>query len=59
MVSARMILGISLSFTALATAQDKRLTFEVTSIKPTKPGNRGGGMRVMPGGQEFSSVRQV
>src|ERR1700679_3483672 len=53
MISARMILGIALSFATLATAQDRRLTFEVTSIKPTKPGTRGGGMRVMPGGQEF------
>jgi uncharacterized protein (TIGR03435 family) len=30
-----------------------RLTFEVVSIKPSKPGVPGGGMRVMPGGQGF------
>jgi uncharacterized protein (TIGR03435 family) len=30
-----------------------RLTFEVASIKPSKPGGRGGAMKVLPGGQEF------
>jgi uncharacterized protein (TIGR03435 family) len=30
-----------------------RLTFEVVSIKPSKPGGRGGAMKVLPGGQEF------
>ncbi len=35
--------------------QDKpgRLTFEVASIKPSKPGGRGGGIRALPGGQEY------
>jgi len=47
------MLSIGLTFTALASAQDTRLTFEAASIKPAKPGGRGGGMRVMPGGQEF------
>jgi uncharacterized protein (TIGR03435 family) len=47
----RIILG--LMFVALLHGQDKRLTFEVASVKPTKPGGKGGGMRVMPGGQEF------
>ena len=55
MVSMRIILGLML--TALVYGQDKRLTFEVASIKPTKPETKpegkGGGMRVMPGGQEF------
>ena len=40
---------------ALAYGQDKpaRLTFEVASVKPSKPGERGGAMKVLPGGQEF------
>ena len=39
----------------LVYAQDKpgRLTFEVASVKPSKPGGRGGAMKVLPGGQEF------
>jgi hypothetical protein len=55
MVSMRIMLAVGLMFTPLLTEQEKRLTFEVASIKPTKPGGRGGGMRVMPGGQEFVS----
>ena len=55
MVSMRIMLAIGLMFTALLPGQEKRLTFEVASIKPTKPGGKGGGMRVMPGGQEFVS----
>jgi uncharacterized protein (TIGR03435 family) len=51
----RMMLTACLLFTALISGQDKRLMFEVASIKPMKPGGRGGGMRVMPGGQEFVS----
>lgn len=47
----RIILG--LTCLTLVYGQDQRLTFEVASIKPTKPGGKGGGMRVMPGGQEF------
>ncbi len=42
-----------LMFTALLPAQEKRLTFEVASIKPTKPGGRGGGIKALPGGQEY------
>jgi uncharacterized protein (TIGR03435 family) len=53
MVSMRMMLAVGLMFAALLPGQEKRLTFEVASIRPTKPGGRGGGMRVMPGGQEF------
>jgi uncharacterized protein (TIGR03435 family) len=36
-------------------AQDKppRLTFEVASIKLSKPGTPGGGIKPMPGGQEY------
>jgi uncharacterized protein (TIGR03435 family) len=48
-----IILGLTCM--ALVQGQDKRLTFEVASIKPMKPGGRGGGIRVMPGGQEFIS----
>ena len=53
MVSVRMVLSIGLSFASLVSGQDKRLTFEAVAIKPTKPGGRGGGLRSMPGGQEF------
>jgi uncharacterized protein (TIGR03435 family) len=40
---------------ALVCGQDNpaRLTFEVASVKPSKPGERGAGMKVMPGGQQF------
>jgi uncharacterized protein (TIGR03435 family) len=44
-----------LLFAALLHGQEKpaRLTFEVESVKPSKPGGTGGAMKVMPGGQEF------
>ena len=44
-----------LVFVALLDEQDKpvRLTSEVVSIKPSKPGGRGGAMKVLPGGQEY------
>ena len=44
-------------FLPLAQAQEKpaRLTFDVISIKPAKPGGRGGGIRALPGGQEYSA----
>jgi uncharacterized protein (TIGR03435 family) len=32
-----------------------RLTFEVASIKPSKPGQRGGGIKPLPGGQEYTA----
>ena len=46
---------ILLLFAVLLHGQEKpaRLTFEVASIKPSKPGGRGGAMKVLPGGQEF------
>jgi uncharacterized protein (TIGR03435 family) len=46
---------MALLFVGLIHGQDKpaRLTFEVASIKPANPAAKGGGMRVMPGGQEF------
>jgi uncharacterized protein (TIGR03435 family) len=50
----RMIVG--LMFAALLPGQDQRLTFEVASIKPRKPDGVVGGMRVMPGGQEFVTL---
>jgi uncharacterized protein (TIGR03435 family) len=53
MVSMCTMPVIALMFAALLRGQETRLTFEVASIKPTKPRGRGGGMRVMPGGQEF------
>jgi uncharacterized protein (TIGR03435 family) len=33
--------------------QPARLTFEVVSVKPSKPGRDNGAMKVLPGGQEF------
>ena len=47
--------AILLLLAAFVYAQDKpaRLTFEVASVKPSKPGERGGAMKVLPGGQEF------
>ena len=41
----------------LAFAQEKpsRLAFDVISIKPAKPGGRGGGIKAMPGGQEYNA----
>ncbi len=32
-----------------------RLTFEVVSLKPSKPGGRGGGIKPLPGGQEYKA----
>ena len=52
-IAMRMMLAMGVMFAVVLHGQEKRLTFEVASIKPTKPGGRGGGMRVMPGGQEF------
>src|SRR5580698_7033427 len=51
----RMIRLMPLMVVALLQAQEKpvRRTFEVFSIKPSKPGGRGGAMKVLPGGQEF------
>jgi len=48
---------IGLMPTALVRGQDKpaRLTFEVASIKPAKPGGRGGGIKALPGGQEYTA----
>jgi len=33
----------------------ERLTFEVASIKPSKPGGRGGGIKALPGGQTYKA----
>lgn len=49
----RILATIALVFAALAPAQDKRLTFEVASIKPVKPGGRGGGIKPMSAGQGY------
>src|ERR1035437_3157805 len=53
MGSMRMILAIGLIFTALFQGQDKRLTCEVASIKPVKPGEFGGVINPMPAGQGY------
>jgi uncharacterized protein (TIGR03435 family) len=46
---------IGLASTLLVHAQDRppRLTFEVASIKPAKPGAPAGGIKAMPGGEEY------
>ena len=36
--------------------QPKRLTFEVISIKAWKPGQPGGGIMALPGGQEYNAI---
>ncbi len=46
---------ILLLVAGLGGAQEKpaRLTFDVASIRLTKPGMRGGGIKALPGGQEY------
>jgi uncharacterized protein (TIGR03435 family) len=46
---------VGLSSASLVHGQDKRtrLTFDVMSIKPWKPGQPGGGITTLPGGQEY------
>src|SRR5580658_2288905 len=46
---------IGLMSTSVAYGQDKpvRLTVDVASIKSAKPGGRGGGIKALPGGQEY------
>ena len=38
---------------AQSKTQEKRLAFEVASVKPSTLGGRGGGIRPMPGGQTY------
>jgi uncharacterized protein (TIGR03435 family) len=40
----------------MAHGQDKRLTFEVASIRPVTPGGRGGGIKPKPAGQGYDAV---
>lgn len=47
-------LAAGMILAALARGQE-RLTFEVASIKPSKPGGRGGGIKAMPGGQTYKA----
>ena len=56
MVSMRITLILGLMFTTLVSAQEKRLTFEVASIKPAKPGGRGGGIKPKAAGQGYDAV---
>jgi len=57
MVSLRITLTIGLMFAPAVSAQEqaKRLTFEIASIKPTKPGGRGGGIKPKPAGQGYDA----
>jgi uncharacterized protein (TIGR03435 family) len=49
--------AIALISTSFVHGQDKpaRLTFEVVSVKPSQPGARGGVIKPMPGGQEYTA----
>jgi uncharacterized protein (TIGR03435 family) len=38
-----------------AALAEERLTFEVSSIRPSKPGGRGGGIKALPGGQTYKA----
>ncbi|HEV3219126.1 MAG TPA: TIGR03435 family protein [Candidatus Acidoferrales bacterium] len=53
-----MIVAVfGLASSLLAYGQDNpkpaRLTFDIASIKPSKPGGAGGGIKAMPGGEEY------
>ncbi len=50
------LISLGLMCIALVHGQDKRLTFEVASIKPRKADGLVGGMRAMPGGQEYVAL---
>ena len=51
----RTILAACLIFTALLSAQEKRLTFEVASIKPAKPEDGDGSIYPKPAGQGYQA----
>ena len=54
MLRRRLCLLFALSgLTAFAQEKPGRLTFEVQTVKPTKPDQRGGGIKALPGGQEY------
>jgi uncharacterized protein (TIGR03435 family) len=55
--SCLLVAAVGLMSGTLLHGQEKpaRLTFEVSSIKPAKPGQRGGGIKPMPGGQEYKA----
>lgn len=55
--SSCLLAAAGLIFSLLLHSQDKsaRLTFEVASIRPAKPGVQGGGIKPLPGGQEYSA----
>jgi uncharacterized protein (TIGR03435 family) len=54
----RIMVTGCLMFATLVSAQEKRLTFEVASIKPAKPGGRDGfnGIKPKPAGQGYDAV---
>ncbi len=49
----RCIMPLLVGLTVYGQDKAARMTFEVVSVKPSKPGGRGGAMKVLPGGQEF------
>jgi uncharacterized protein (TIGR03435 family) len=52
----RVFVGLIAIMSYSASAQaPSRLTFEVASIKLAKPGTRGGGIKALPGGQEYTA----
>jgi len=58
MVAMRILFLVAMAIPALAFGQQDRLTFEVASIKPAKPGGRGGftGIKPKPAGQGYDAV---
>jgi len=52
-----LAVAIGLISTPFLRGQEKpaRLTFEVSSIRPSKAGARGGGIKPQPGGQEYKA----
>lgn len=55
MISVQMMLSIALTFAVPVSGQEKRLTFEVASIKPANPARRGGGIKPKPAGQGYDA----
>jgi uncharacterized protein (TIGR03435 family) len=49
----KISISIALIAVAIPQAQAQPLAFEVASIKPSKPGGLGGGIRPLPGGQTY------
>src|SRR5215470_3782200 len=53
LLMATLLLTGTVGICQLKTDTGKRLEFEVASVKPSKPGATGGGIKPMPGGQAY------